>query len=119
PGNGTKHLFPAPYAVVNSPQLKLSLQATNFFSDKRRFTVQLDTIPSFDSEWSQEFVIEGKVLASHSMNVLESDSVTYYWRSKLETPLDGESDEWTTSSFTVIHGSPEGWAQLDFPQLFG
>ena len=119
PGNGTKHLYPAPYAIVNSSEVKLSLQATNVFSDKRRFTIQLDTVASFDSEWSQEVTVEGTVLASHTLTVLDSDSVTYYWRSKLESPLEGESGEWTTTSFTVIHGSPEGWAQLDFPQYIG
>lgn len=37
--------------------------------------------------------------------------MVYYWRVRLKTPQEGESEEWASSSFIYIGNSPEGWAQ--------
>ena len=51
------------------------------------------------------------------MNILNQDSLVYYWRTKLEQPTEIESKEWATTSFIFINGSSEGWSQSEFPQL--
>jgi hypothetical protein len=45
------------------------------------------------------------------------DSVTYFWRSKYQEPRQGETDSWTTTSFSYINNGPEGWTQRVLPQL--
>jgi len=116
PLNGTKNLFPSNFSIVNTTSVTLSLQTTDLLSDERQFTVELDTLNSFDSPYKKTFTVSGKVLARLPVTLLSNDTLAYYWRTRLTTLLPGESDRWTTSSFTFINNSPSGWAQVHFPQ---
>ncbi|HMG93589.1 MAG TPA: C25 family cysteine peptidase [Chryseolinea sp.] len=116
PLNGTKNLFPADFAIVNSQQTTLSFQTTDLLSAEQDFLLEVDTVNTFDSNLKQQFVVKGKVLARHAITLLSSDTTAYYWRTKLANPKPGESTEWTNSSFTYISGGVEGWAQVHFPQ---
>lgn len=49
--------------------------------------------------------------------MLTKDSLVYYWRTRIDNPLPGESVDWTTSSFVFIQNGAEGWAQVKFPQF--
>jgi hypothetical protein len=116
PLNGTKNLFPLNYGIVNSSQISLSFQTTDLLSGERDFIVELDTINSFDSPYKKQIYVSGKVLARQVINLLEADTLAYYWRTKIANPLPAESIEWTQSSFTYIKNGPEGWGQVHFPQ---
>lgn len=116
PLNRTRNLYPYDYAIVNDTQVDLRFQTTDLFSGVRDFLVELDTVDTFDSPFKKEFSTSGKVLALQSVNLLTQDSLAYYWRTKLADPLPGESEEWVMSSFSYINDSPEGWAQIHFPQ---
>ncbi|MBL7858780.1 MAG: hypothetical protein JNM57_13915 [Cyclobacteriaceae bacterium] len=116
PSNGTRNLFPYPYAIVNEKQVNLSWQSTDLLSGERDFSIELDTVNTFTSPFRKQFNTTGTVLARQLVSLLDQDSVAYYWRTKLADPMPGESTEWTMSSFTYIQDSPEGWAQLHFPQ---
>jgi hypothetical protein len=116
PLNGTKNLFPSRYAIVNETQTSLSFQSTDLLSDERDFILEIDTLDTFDSPYKKQFTVKGKVLASQMITLLEEDSLAYYWRTKLASALPGESDAWEMSSFTFIKDSPDGWAQVHFPQ---
>jgi hypothetical protein len=116
PSNGTKNLFPSDFAIVNSQQPTLSFQTTNLLSGEQDFLLEVDTVDTFDSDVKQQFVVRGKVLVRQAITLHSSDTTAYYWRTKLANPVDGESKEWTSSSFTYISGGVEGWAQVHFPQ---
>ncbi|HKZ38730.1 MAG TPA: C25 family cysteine peptidase, partial [Chryseolinea sp.] len=116
PLNGTKNLFPINYGIVNSSQVSLSFQTTDLLSGERDFIVELDTINSFDSPYKKQISVTGKVLARQVIDLLEADTLAYYWRTKIANPLPAESIEWTQSSFTYINNGPEGWGQVHFPQ---
>jgi hypothetical protein len=116
PLNGTKNLFPRNFAIVDHDAVTLSWQTTDVFSDQRDFILELDTINTFDSPYKKVFNVNAKVLARQTMTLLSTDTLTYYWRTKLKEPLEGESDAWEMSSFTMIKDSPDGWAQVHFPQ---
>jgi hypothetical protein len=116
PLNGTKNLFPTEFAIVNSQQATLSFQTTDLLSDEQDFLLEVDTVNTFGSPTKQQFVVRGKVLARQAVTLLTSDTTAYYWRTKLANPKPGESNEWTTSSFSYIAGGSEGWAQVHFPQ---
>ena len=116
PLNGTKHLYPINYGIVNTPDVALSFQTTDLVSEERDFLLELDTVATFDSPFKKQTVVKGKVLARHSLALLTVDTLAYYWRTKLANPSSQESIEWTQSSFTYINNGPEGWAQVHFPQ---
>jgi len=116
PVNGTKNIYPYNFAIVHDEDVNLSWQTTDLLSDNREFLVEVDTLNTFDSPYKQQFTLTGKVLAKKALSLLTTDSLAYYWRTKLKDPVDGEDQNWTMSSFTYIANSPEGWAQVHFPQ---
>ena len=116
PLNGTKHLYPINYGIVNTREVALSFQTTDLVSDERDFVLELDTVATFDSPFKKQLAVKGKVLARQSLTLLTTDTLAYYWRTKLANPSAQESTEWTQSSFTYINNGPEGWAQVHFPQ---
>jgi hypothetical protein len=115
PLNSSRNLFPQNFSVVSSTSLNLVVQSTDVLSDARDYIIQVDTVDSFDSPFFKEFVVNG-TLASQNVTLLTTDTTAYYWRSKFQVPLPGESMDWITSSFTYINNGPEGWAQVHFPQ---
>jgi hypothetical protein len=116
PLNGTRNLFPYKYAIVSDRQANLSFQSTDLLSDERSFLMEVDTTDQFNSGFKKAFTIKGKVFARQALELLDQDSLTYYWRTRLAEPAAGESEAWALSSFSYIHDSPQGWAQIDFPQ---
>jgi len=117
PSNATLNLFPAAYAIVNQSTAKLVWQSTNLLSAPREFLVEIDTTDLFNSPFLINLTIAGKVIASTEVNLVQSDSVVYFWRTRFKTPQPGESNEWTTSTFSFIDGGPEGWAQISSQQI--
>lgn len=117
PLNGTKNLYPSPYAIINNTHPDLVFQNTDLISDVRSFRVEVDTAATFNSGYLMGTDVSGKVLAKLSLNLLPGDSTVYYWRTKLNNPKPDESTEWATSSFIYINNGPEGWGQFKFPQL--
>ncbi len=117
PVNGSKNLFPPPFAIVPTTNINLVFQHTDLTSETRSFKVEVDTAATFDSPYLNRKTVSGKGLAKLPLTLLPNDSLVYYWRTQLENPLPGESTEWTASSFAFINNSSEGWAQLEFPQF--
>ncbi len=111
--NGTKNLLPADFSIETTTSLKLTTQSSNLLSslDTRGYELQLDTVSTFDSAFKQATTISSEAIASWDVDLLTSDSTTYYWRTKFENPSGGESDSWQTSSFTYINNGNHGWLQ--------
>ncbi len=114
--NGTRNLFPSDFAIVHNKDLTLSFQTTDLRSGEREFIVEVDTVNTFDSQYKKTFTVKGTLLARQGIELLQADTLAYYWRTKLAQPTEGESDAWVHSSFTYIDNGPEGWAQVHFPQ---
>ncbi|MCU0369507.1 MAG: C25 family cysteine peptidase, partial [Cyclobacteriaceae bacterium] len=115
--NSTLNLFPFNYAIVNQTQVSLTWQATDPLSEQREFQIEMDTTLLFNSAYLKKKVVSAKVLASAQFDLLESDSVVYYWRTRFDKPESNESGQWQVSSFSYIKNSGEGWAQLRKNQL--
>ncbi|WP_333820123.1 C25 family cysteine peptidase [Ohtaekwangia sp.] len=114
--NGTMNLYPVDFSIVHAKDVMLSFQTTDLLSAEREFTIEVDTVNTFDSPYKKTLTAKGTVLARQSIAMLQADTLAYYWRTKLAQPQAGESDSWTESSFTYIDNGPEGWAQVHFPQ---
>lgn len=117
PSNGSKNVFPSPYAIVTSPTVQLAFQHSDIASVSRDFILEVDTAAAFTSPYLSRKTVTGAGLIKSGVALLPKDSLVYYWRTRLAAPLPGESSAWTTSTFACITGSGEGWAQLKFDQL--
>ena len=119
PLNSTRNLYPYDYSIVNTAGVDLSFQYTDLRGTAREYLVEIDTTKTFDSGFKRQFSLTATVLGKQRVSLLAADTMVYYWRTKIAQPLETESREWTVSSFTYIDNGPEGWAQVDFPQLEG
>jgi len=117
PSNATLNLFPAAYGIVNQQNVKLVWESTDLLSATREFEVQVDTTADFNSAFLISRTLPAKVLATMEINLVNADSVVYFWRTRFKTPQSGENGDWSTSTFSYIMGSPEGWAQISPDQL--
>jgi len=115
--SATFNLFPKSFALVGAQQVKLLWQSTNLRSENRAYEIELDSVPSFTSSFKINRTVSGGVLAETEITLPATDSIAYYWRTRFKTPLPGESNEWTTSSFSFIAGSEPGWAQIKPEQV--
>lgn len=116
PLNAARNLFPQGFSIVNTSSINLVVQSTDVLGEARDFTIQIDTVDTFDSQYMQEFTVNGKIATKEITITTVNDTLAFYWRTKLAQPLPNESAEWSISSFTYIENGPEGWAQVHFPQ---
>ena len=117
PSNGTVNLSPPNYGIVNTGSLNLVFQDANLLGAQRNFSLQIDTVSTFNSSFLKQVTVSGKVLAKAAVNLLAGDSIVYYWRTKPVKQNASDSATWTVSSFIHINNSPEGWAQAKFSQF--
>jgi hypothetical protein len=111
---GTKHLYPTPFAIVNEQAVNLSYQLTEVAASKQ-VLIELDTTHQFNSAFKKSITLPTQGYAQWPVSLLLSDSVTYYWRSRL-VETQGE-EQWSLTSFTFIQDGTSGWGQFEMPQL--
>jgi hypothetical protein len=117
PSNTTLHLFPYSYSIVHEKSVRLTWQATDIFSVRRDFQLEVDTSMLFNTPFLIKKVVSGNVLANTLIALANTDSTVYYWRTRFDKPNSEESSEWVLSSFSFIEGGVQGWAQLRQNQL--
>ena len=117
PLNGTRNLYPAAFSIVTEKQIDLSFQYTDLLATEREYLIEIDTLPTFDSEFKQEFLMTAPVWGRQPVELTDKDSLVYYWRTRIAEPVESESTDWSVSSFTYIRNGEEGWAQIHFPQF--
>lgn len=116
PSNGTRNLFPYNYSIVRATEVDLSFQYTDLIAEERDYLLEVDTTLTFDSGFRKQYRLTTAVLGKQRVELLDTDTLVYYWRTKIAEPLENESKTWTVNSFTYINNGPEGWAQVSFPQ---
>lgn len=115
-GNGVRQLFPVEYGIVSVDNPELIIQARDLFDSKTGSYFEIDTNLTFSSPWVKRSpLISGSHLMKWQPNLLNKDTVVYYWRARLDID-SGQAGEWETRSFTFIRNSPEGWSQSHFQQ---
>jgi Peptidase family C25 len=110
--SATLNLFPIAYGIVPQTTVKFIWQSSDPFSANRDFQLEADTTLSFTSPFTIKKVVSGKVIANTIIELLNRDSTVYYWRTRFDKPAEGESTDWSVSSFSYIKDSGEGWAQI-------
>lgn len=118
PLSGTLHLFPTDFGIESENEISLIAQAPGKLTQNRTIILQMDTTARFDSPFRQELRVTTSGLAEWPVRLSAgNDSTTYFWRSRYQEPVAGETDEWTTTSFSFIPNAPKGWTQRNEDQL--
>lgn len=121
PGNGINLLEPDQYGIVPTTSVTLVAQASDLFTKPGdgKYYFEIDTSHLFNSpiKQSSPLIVSG-ALAKWSLLLPTKDSTVYYWRARLDLPVN-QGGYWMNRSFTYINGSPSGWSQSHFPQFYG
>lgn len=116
PGTGIQNLFPINYSIVNTDSVKLVAQNNNLFIHGSQYEFQLDTTATFNSPFLKSSgILTTDALASWPVLLPQTDTLVYFWRSRLNVPVS-QGGTWNTSSFTYINQGANGWAQSKFDQ---
>lgn len=120
PSTGTFNTSPSNFALVNQVSQQLVVQSSNLRLNDKRFVVEFDTVNTFDSQYLQRQVLEGRGIGTWDIDLLPEefkDTVRYYWRSVFEEDEAQEEVPWNNSTFTFIRNGQEGWGQTEFDQF--
>lgn len=116
PGSGVKNLFPYDYAIVNRDTVELVAQNNNLFATQTEYVFELDTTPKFNSSlYRTSGVFTAGTIASWKVVLPQTDTLVYFWRSRLNVPVN-QGGGWNQSSFTYIKNGFAGWSQSHFAQ---
>ncbi|PJJ61082.1 peptidase C25-like protein [Hymenobacter chitinivorans DSM 11115] len=117
---GITLLNPPEFALVAPANVRLVGQTNDPVGAVRGFELELDTVPTFNSALIMRTKINAALLADWRPKLpalAGRDSVVWYWRMRFETPVNGETKEWSTSSFRVVRGTTGGWSQSHHGQF--
>lgn len=119
PSTGILPLFPKEYALVGSRNVRLTVQATDFFSPGRRYVFQIDTAAGFNSPLFQQSpeVVAGNLCSWNALLPIDRDSTVYYWRVRFADQKSPADTTWYHMSFEYIKNIGNGWAQSHFYQF--
>ena len=121
PLSGTIHLLPSSFGIVNEREVELIAQIPGKSINQRTIVVQIDTSPTFNSSNRRENRITTTNIVTWKLDLFQNiqarDSLTFFWRTRFLQPQEGESNEWTSSSFSYIRNGPEGWTQREVAEL--
>lgn len=117
PGNGTMLLYPTKDAVVGRDTVWLTIQSNNIFSTNNPFIIEVDTTPTFNSTVKiNSGILVADALLRWPFKPMFGDSVTYYWRARLNVN-EQQGGRWSEASFTWINNHPDAWMQRTFARL--
>jgi len=118
PKGNTIALSPANYGVISETKPLLLWQSANELEKARLYNLNIDTIRNYNSPFAKAEQVTADVLAKYSLNLSAMpDSTTVYWRTRFAEPKGNEDTTWVESSFTLVNGSVDGWAQVSGGQL--
>lgn len=119
--NGTTNLLPLAFGIESTTNTKLISQISGAATEQRTILFQMDTAHNFTSAARRETRMVTSDLAvwdvDYSALVGSKDSLTVYWRTRFLEPREGETSDWSNSSFSFIKQGPNGWTQRKMPQF--
>ncbi len=118
----TTHLFPKDNEIVSTNAIEFVWQSSNLLEDERSYDLEYDTNESFNSPNRRAVTVSGELLLRSEFDFSQfslPDTSTIYWRTRLSNPDVDETNNWATTSFTIINNSSEGWGQYEAAQMEG
>lgn len=116
PGQGLQSIAPAPYSIVTKDTVELLVQSNNLTSVNNQYIIELDTSIDFNSpSLRSSGVLLANDLAKWKIILTSVDTTVYYWRARLNVPVE-QGGIWVGQSFTHIKNGRTGWTQRAFDQ---
>lgn len=117
PSNGVDILEPRRNSVVNNINVTLKVQSSDLFTKSAEYIFEMDTTSKFNSPYkTASGTITSNVTGEWAVTLLPTDSTTYYWRARLNIPVD-KGGVWQEGAFTYIINGKNGWHQGHFDQI--
>ena len=117
----TLNLLPEPFGIVNTEEPVFFFQSSNILTDSREYDFQIDVVSSFNSSSLISQSLSTEVVGRLSIDLTRfgsiPDGTVFFWRTRFSDPLPNESNEWTTSSFTLDRTKTEGYSNQSTVQL--
>ncbi|MEP1094429.1 MAG: C25 family cysteine peptidase [Cyclobacteriaceae bacterium] len=116
----TSHLYPRDNSTVASKQVEFIWQSSNLLERERSFDLEFDTENTFSTPNRRSTSITGELLLRSEFDFSQfslPDSTTVYWRTRLSDPDPDETNNWVTTSFTIIDAISGGWGQYEPTQI--
>lgn len=118
PSSGILPLFPKEYAIVNSRNVRMTIQATDLLAAERRYIFQIDTSALFQNPLAQSpAILAGNVASWNYLLPFDKDSTVFFWRVRFADVQSQSDTTWYRMSFEYIKNGPSGWAQSNFYQF--
>ena len=116
----TSHLFPIDNGVTNEQEVTFIWQSSNSFEENRTYDLEVDTSPNFNSSNRILTSVDGELVLSHTIDFSSlslPDTSTIYWRTRFTLPEPDETNDWVTTSFSLVNGIQNGWGQYGYNQV--
>lgn len=112
-------VYPYEFSIVHQQPLVLKASTLNPFRGEGRYLIQLDTSELFNSAGGAPLahtVLTGPGgLKKWQPAITLKDSTVYYWRTAVDSTVNG-SIHWTNSSFLYLANGSNGWNQSHYYQ---
>jgi hypothetical protein len=117
PGNGVKTIYPINNGIVSKSTTILKAETEDLFTKNAEYIFEIDTLKSFDSNFKIiSPIINAGVLPQWSPIIPLINNKVYFWRVRLNLPID-KGGNWTTASFTYIKDINDGFSISNKSQL--
>ncbi|MBK0383039.1 hypothetical protein I5M32_08715 [Pedobacter sp. SD-b] len=117
PSNGLNLIFPLKNSIVGSNQISLKAEPDDLFTKNASYLFEIDTIPTFTSSFKVSSpIIVADLFPTWAPNVNWENNKVYYWRARLNLPLD-KGGQWSQSSFTYIKDETDGYMVSSYNEL--
>lgn len=110
-------VYPYNFSIVYNASPELRASTLNPFKKLSRYRIEMDTTALFNSPLKRSVVIESKggVLKLPAPLAM-TDSTVYYWRTSIDSSVNGGQFAWSVSSFIYLKNGSEGWNQSHYFQ---
>lgn len=109
-------VYPKEFAIVYTPTVTLKASTLNPFRSAANYVMEIDTTTAFNSplKLSTRVTSDGGVI-KWTPGITMTDSTVYYWRSSIDSTING-ARQWGGSSFIYLAGGSPGWNQSHYYQ---
>ncbi|WP_129019558.1 putative type IX secretion system sortase PorU2 [Edaphocola flava] len=114
--NNLTPVYPYNFSIVHQQNIELKASTLNPFLHETRFIMELDTTERFNSPMKQtKNVTSMGGVIKWTVPFQMTDSTVYYWRTTIDTLINGQY-VWNNSSFIYLANGSDGWNQSHYYQ---
>jgi hypothetical protein len=109
-------VYPKEFAIVYTPTVTLKASTLNPFRSQANYIIEIDTTTDFNSPLKQATNITSNGgVVKWTPSITMTDSTVYYWRTAIDSTING-GVQWSVSSFIYLAGGSPGWNQSHYYQ---